>query len=102
MVEQQGESVIIMEEPKYIENFSTEELEAELQHRKAIKPSALPLYSVNFPSVDYADLYNYTVSLVDGLDAGEGLPDDYEQSLVEKAVETVYGNDIWKWWRSKV
>lgn len=88
-----------MGDHRLFSDFSTEELEAEIKRRKDIKPSALPLYSVNYPSVNYDDLYNYTVSIIDGLDAGEGLPDDFESVCFEKAAEAVYGKDIWKWWR---
>ena len=74
--------------------FSSEELEAEIENRKNIKPT--PLSQPNFDN-----LVQYIKNNVDNISDGGRLDKDFEHYLFEMALEAIYGSTIWKWWNDK-
>jgi len=84
-----------MEEPKYIENFSTKELEEELQRRNQ-KPEPRDV-------IDWTPVHVYMLDVVGGVDAGLGVPQDLENGLLETVIDVMYEcpYEFWAWWRNK-
>jgi len=83
-----------MEEPKYIENFSTKELEEELQRRNQ-KPEPRVF-------IDWTPIHDYILDVVLGLSLAEGVPKDLETRLLEIVIDAMYSNPdkFWEWWRN--
>ena len=82
-----------------LNDFSTKELEAELERRKQFskKPETLDL-----KEIEWEHVLSYVEEGVSQLDSGLGLPKDFENELFETVMEVVYGSDIWQWWNNKV
>jgi len=77
-------------------DFSSAELEAEVERRKNVKPTQLP-YFINFDNV-----VQYVKNNINAISDGERLDKDFEHYLFEMVMETIYGHEIWKWWNNKV
>lgn len=74
-------------------NFSTEELQEELERRKKPCPVLNP---------DWASVLAYTQAALTQVACGNGLPKDFEHYLMETVLEAVYGKGIFPWWNGKL
>jgi len=84
-----------MEEPKYIENFSTKELEEELELRKKRLPALRR-------KINWSIVEQYVNQTITNLQNNYGLPKDFEHSLMEIILETMYEDGIFLWWNHQV
>lgn len=78
-----------------LKNYNTEELQAEIDRRNQSKASTpQPLENLDYTHLTkmcnayIADVEKY------GLD---GVIDDWREYIFEAAIETVYGDNVWKW-----
>lgn len=87
-------------------DFTDEELAAEIKRRAEDKkkpPSAKPPRNVNWNKV-----YDYITNTVTDMyraiknDEGADLPKDFEHWIYEMALEAIYGEDIWKWYKDNL
>lgn len=79
-------------------SFSTEELKEEIERRRQpAKPIPLDL-----DEIEWKYVLDYAMSLISDLEAGVGLPEDFEAELFSTVMDTVYGNDWKPWWNKKL
>ncbi len=79
----------------YIDKYSTGELEAELERRKA---GAHPLPK-NLQEIDWSSVHDLTMRLVGGLKKGIRMKEP-GQRIFDAVLEVVYGPDIFDWLES--
>ena len=84
-----------MGDDRLFADFSTEELEKEIERRKNQEPKLLA-------KVDWSNVMSYMRSAVMIVHQGMGLRDDFEDQLKNLVLEAMYGKDIFKWWNHKL
>lgn len=80
-----------------LKDFSTEELETEVERRKN-PPRPQPKL---VRDMDWTSVVDYLEDAMNGAEAGQ-IPDEVEHYLFENVMEIVYGTSVWKWWTRKV
>lgn len=84
-----------MGDHRLLRDFSTEELEKEIERRQHQEPELLK--NINWDSVTA-----YMRNAVMIVNQGMGLRDDFEDQLKNLVLEAMYGKDIFKWWSHKL
>lgn len=83
-----------------MENFTTSELQAELDQRKKMKEAGdkpNQLFSKDFTQViDYCQKY------IDGIFDEDYPPKDMDHYIFEAAMNAVFGNDVWEWINARI
>lgn len=80
-----------MGDHRLLSDFSTVELEQEVQRRVNSPPRQKSI-------IDFAAVLSYVQVAMKQIQAGQGIPKDFEHNLMEEVLVTIYGTDIWKWW----
>lgn len=82
-----------------LNDFSDEQLQAELERRKNDEGELQKPVQLDVP--DFAPLRKICLKYIDALAVNE-TDDDLEYYIFECAMECIYGKDVWKWINAKI
>jgi hypothetical protein len=78
--------------------FSLEELQEEIDSRKHFPPP-MP---IDLDEIEWSLVLDNVESLILKVEAGDSLPEDFEDEVFRTVMEVVYGFDVWEWWNNKL
>ena len=82
-----------------LNNFSKEDLEAELEKRKKAQEELEKPKQI--PSPDFAPLLKICQDYIDDFAKDGYVDDDYPHYIIEVALTCAFGDGVWLWKRSK-
>lgn len=84
-------------EPRWLKDFSEEELKGELERREKVRNQRpRPQGS------DFSPLVEWMESGMDHVEQHNCEPKDFEHYVFETAMNCVYGKDVWEWLNRKL